>query len=243
MAGERLQDFGVADPFLYVLRRRLDEIPFDAAHRVPPPPAPAGQEARETVPELVKGPLHLGEIPPGGSGARVRLGEVAHERRLRESMSGRPDDEHRGGRMRVLVLAWVEVEIESTQTPTAAVEVVDPHGRMPDRGPRNPAIPHPEYPARDREQSGPDLPELEIRTEQLRVEGVRFGAHDFGVVVQVPALERVRPRDIATLPGEQFLVVVPRARLGDARDLGHERLRRLRGPDHRVRRDVRREVF
>src|SRR2546427_766940 len=122
-------------------------------------------------------------------------------------MSGRPDDEHRGGRMRVLVLAWVEVEIESTQTPTAAVEVVDLHGRMPDRGPRNPAIPHPEYPARDREQSGPDLPELEIRTEQLRVEGVRFGAHDFGVVVQVPALERVRPRDIATLPGEQFLVI------------------------------------
>src|SRR5256712_8872518 len=135
MAGEGLQYLGVADPFLQHLRRRLHEVPFDAAHRVPAPPDPAGQEAVQEVAELVEERLHLGEVHQGGSMARVRLGEVAHERRLRESMPGRADNEDRRGRVRVLVLPWVKVQVESTETPTAAVKVVDLHGGVPHRYP------------------------------------------------------------------------------------------------------------
>ena len=113
-----------------------------------------------------------------------------------------------------------------------------PHGRA-----RDPAVSHTEHAARDPEQAVEDLPELEVRTQSLRIKRVRLGPHEFRVVIQVPALQGLRPRDVLTFPGEQFLDVVPRAGFGDGGDLRHERLRRGCGPDHLVRSDVVGEVI
>src|SRR5207245_9780189 len=95
-----------------------------------------------------------------------------------EPSTGRPDDEARRGRVGVLVLPRMEVEVEPAEPPTASVDVVHFHGGMPDGRARNPAVSHAEHPARDHEQSVEDLPELEIRTQSFPSKHVRFGPHE-----------------------------------------------------------------
>src|SRR5436189_5155511 len=124
--------------------------------------------------------------------------------------------------MRVLVLPRMEVHIESTDSPIAIDDVVYVHGRMPDRDAGHALVPDSEQFACDFEKALEDLPEREVRPEKLRVKVEILRAHEFGIEVRVPCLERGRVRHVLPLAGDQDLGVLLRPFLRGGADFARK---------------------
>src|SRR3990172_7462806 len=200
--GERTEDLGVPDPLLEHLGGRLDEVPLDPLRGVLRPPHAAGEEDVEEGPELMEERLDLREVHEGGAVPPPRVGGVAHEGGLGELDAARPEDEGDRGRVAVLVLPGMEVEVEPPESPAALEQVVHLDGGMPHPNVGHAEVPDPEEPARDLEEAVPHPPELEVSPHPLRVERLRVHPDELRVVVEVPALEALRPRVVLPLPRE-----------------------------------------
>ena len=209
VGGERAQHGGVPRPLLQQLAGGLDEVPLGRYAREAHPPLLAADDVVNQVAELVKQGHHVAVI-------HEATGKVAHQHAL-----GQLRVEHAGhhvevGRVVVLALAWVQVEVNPAQRGAVigGADVVGGHVGVPrvGVGRRNRREPQPEQPRGHLEQPVVHLGEVEVASHLRGVHPVALAFDQFGVVPPVRHVDDA----LAVLDG-------PLAQHGDLTFAGRQR--------------------